>query len=218
MLENLTKEEVELHKVPISDLLNNSLFYPSCGFDANIIRLESTLYESFVFCDYGVEEKDFLRKVNSFLGYKILGIRKLNSTDLMHQNWKFELPPNVSIDHYLQYKDFIKPPFAYWVVYDRLQDFRHGAKRFSLIYIGGEGVATYQSLYWSNQKTAKGLAIIQPGHAFGMNWTNFTDKDSSLAWVVLNNKYGTPKTIYYGGYGDDYSHFNWDNYNRLVVS
>src|SRR5674476_982995 len=52
-------------------------------------------------------------------------------------------------------------------VYERLEKFddNFGPLKFSLLYIGGEGVATFQALYWAKKKTAKAVAIIQYGKA-----------------------------------------------------
>jgi hypothetical protein len=61
--------------------------------------------------------------------------------------------------------------------------------------------------------------IIAPGTGFGFNWTNFLSKDGPLAWVVLNNQYGIPGTIIYGGYCGypsqnerRYEDFTWKEY------
>ncbi len=57
------------------------------------------------------------------------------------------------------------------------------------------------------------MAIIQDGSAgFGINWTDFSDRSSALAWVVMNNEFGKPDTIFYGGYSNDYNDFNWEEY------
>ncbi len=57
------------------------------------------------------------------------------------------------------------------------------------------------------------MAIIQDGSAgFGINWTEFSDRSSALAWVVMNNEFGKPDTIFYGGYGNRYEDFNWEEY------
>jgi len=39
-----------------------------------------------------------------------------------------------------------------------------------------------------------------------------------LAWVVNNNPVGQPEFIYYGGYGNGYSDFNWNGYvqSRII--
>ena len=69
----------------------------------------------------------------------------------------------------------------------------------------------------SNRTTAKALAIIQPGTGFGLNWTDFRDKNGSLAWVVNNNPAGQPEIIYYGGYGQGYSNFEWVNFKEQRI-
>lgn len=112
--------------------------------------------------------------------------------------------------------------FAHWTVYERLAEFddNHGPEKFSLVYIGGEGVATYQALYWSNQKSAKILAIIQPGTGFRLNWTDFRRRDKELAWVVMDNKFGSPETIIYGGISSFYKDFSWEEYeyHSIILS
>lgn len=49
-LENFTKEQVELGEFPLIEILRESLFYPACGFDGNIIleviRLEQNKNKS----------------------------------------------------------------------------------------------------------------------------------------------------------------------------
>jgi hypothetical protein len=87
-----------------------------------------------------------------------------------------------------------------------------------LLYIGGEGVATYQALYWSNKTAPKALAIIQPGTGFGLNWTDFREQGAPLNWVVCNNPAGQqPDILYYGGIGKNYAHFDWDGYQRFRI-
>lgn len=71
----------------------------------------------------------------------------------------------------------------------------HGPVRFSLLFIGGEGVATYQALYWSNKTTAKAVAIIHPGTGSGFNWTNFLDGEKALGYTVTKNPYGQPDSM-----------------------
>jgi hypothetical protein len=44
----------------------------------------------------------------------------------------------------------------------------HGPARFSLLFVGGEEVATYQALYWGNKVTATTIAIVQLGTGLAM--------------------------------------------------
>jgi hypothetical protein len=217
ILTHLTPDQVLSQPLPIGELLENSLYYPSSGFDGRVVKFFSKRTNSFVFCDYGVGENALFQEMNHFYGYQVLAHRPLTMEELVPNGWKMKLPPQFNMTEYYSQRDFIKAPFAHWIVYDRLEEFTddHGAKRFSLIYIGGEGVATYQALYWSNKKCPKILAIIQPGHGFGFNWANFGDPDGPLAWVVYNNRYGRPDTILYGGSGSGYEVLNWKGYRLM---
>ncbi len=216
-LPHLNPDQVLSQPLPIGELLENSLYYPSSDFDGRVVKFFSKRTNSFVFCDYGVGENALFQEMNHFYGYQVLAHRPLTMEELVPNGWKMKLPPQFNMTEYYSQRDFIKGPFAHWIVYDRLKEFTddHGAKRFSLIYIGGEGVATYQALYWSNKKCPKILAIIQPGHGFGFNWANFGDPDGPLEWVVYNNRYGRPDTILYGGSGSGYEVLNWKGYRLM---
>jgi hypothetical protein len=195
--------------LPLNELLDNSFYYPSSHFDGGVIKYYSKEIQSFIYCDYGVGKNNLLNELDTFYGYNIVGSRPVKKEELIPSGWKMEIPPNIDMQRYYMHKNFIKSPFAYWAVYERKPEFdkNHGRKRFSLLYIGGEGVATYQALYWANKKSAKALAIIKPGHGFGGNWANFERQDGPLGWVVLNNKSGQPDIIFYLGDNLDWEGF-----------
>lgn len=210
-IDNLTTAP---EKLPLQDMLNNSLFYPASWFDGGVVKQYAKEIQSFIYCDYGATEEEFLNRKDTFKGYKPLFDRSVSKAELIPNGWQPILPHQLA-QNYSKYRHYIKPPFAHWVVYERQPDYsdQHGPHRFSLLYIGGEGVATYQALYWSNQTAAHGLAIIQPGTGFGWNWTDFRKRESALAWVVNENPYGQPKFILYGGEGNSgYRDLNWPEY------
>ncbi|MFM2230433.1 MAG: hypothetical protein RL607_1691 [Bacteroidota bacterium] len=217
-IDNLTKQEIENGKFPLAEILKNSIYYPSSGFDGGIIRDCNTLgrdlgISSFIYCDYASGEQAFRQLQNSFLGYNVIGSRNVKIQELIPNGWQPQIPPSINVQDYTRYREHWDQ-FCVWSIYERDKNRAedHGPNRFSLFYIGGEGVATYQALYWSNNFSAKGLAIIQPGTGFGFNWTDFTDKDGALSWVVNNNPSGQPEIIYYGGYGQCYDDFKWPNF------
>jgi hypothetical protein len=213
-IDSLSKNEILNGQFPLEDLLKDSFYYPSSGFDGGVVKFFAKEFQSFIFCDYATGEEELLRQLNTFRGYRLLGNRSLQQDELVPNGWTMQAPPNFDIKKYYKYKDAFKKPFGHWAVFERIEDFdeNHGPKRFSLIYIGGEGVATYQALYWSNKTTAKALAIIQPGTGFGLNWTDFGSSNGALAWVVMNNLFGKPDTIIYGGIGDSYNDFDWSEF------
>lgn len=223
-LDDITQEQIEKCKFPIKEVLQNSFYYPSCGFDGGIVKDCNTLgrdfgINSFIYCDYATGEKAFRKEQNTFLGYHILGSRSVTHLELIPNGWQPQFPPKFNLEEYQRYRDTWKP-FINWVVYERddNRDDNHGQKRFSLLYLGGEGIATYQALYWSNRTSPKAFAIIQSGEGFGFNWTDFRKKDGELAWVVNNNPFGHPEIIYYGGAGSDYADSLWDVYlkDRII--
>jgi len=81
----------------------------------------------------------------------------------------------------------------------------HGPVRFSLLFICSDGVDTFQALYVANRVAPKVVTVIQPGHAFGHNWTDFTDSEKVFARVVLANPAGQPDKVLYGGIGNDWT-------------
>ncbi len=219
-LDNLSKAQIENGAFPLREILENSLYYPSSGIDGGVIKDCNTLERhkritSFIFSDYLMGEAALTENQDTFQGYHIIATRSLVKADLAPMGWKPKLPPEFNLQEYQRESDKWKP-FSSWIVYERDTDRtdQHGPIRFSLLYIGGEGVATYQALYWTNKIAARALAIIQPGTGFGGNWTDFNSESGPLAWVINTNLAGTPDIIYNGGYGQNYNDFGWKNYKQ----
>lgn len=97
-------------------------------------------------------------------------------------------------------------------------DEEDGPSYFSFLFIGGDGVATFQVLYHGNKCSPDVVTIIQPGTGFGGNWTNFQDPEMIFAQSVLQNSYGRPSYLLYGGWGTkkNYERVCWPQYSELV--
>jgi hypothetical protein len=224
-LNKLTVNDIEQGPIPLQEMLANTLFYPACDSDGGVVRdcnknNQALGIDTFIYCDYAYGEERLNEEMNDFHGYMVVATRSLKPNDLTPNGWNMQMPPRLDLQQYHMFKDAYKKPFAKWIVYERVtekgEDF--GPNRFSLIYIGGEGIATYQALYWSNNACPKAIAIIQPGLAFGLNWSDFTQPKGYLNWVVINNpNHKMPKYIYYGGIGsnDRYDDLNWSNYSKV---
>lgn len=220
---NLTREEFENGVMPIDALLKNSLFYPACGLDGGVVkdcnvRMPEAGIVSFVYCDYAKEEEHFIRYRDTFKGYHLLWTRPVRQEELVPRGWQMQLPPGFTMREYGRFRPLWRQ-YGHWSIYQKNDDMgaEHGPERFSLLYLGGEGVATYQALYWSNQQKPRALAIIQPGTGFGFNWTDFRRADAPLAWVVQQNPAGNPQYVYYGGIGRGYQDFYWRNYQLIRI-
>jgi hypothetical protein len=221
-LNNLTAKDIEQGVLPINDILANSLYYAACESDGGVVKdcnkLNSQLgIVNFIYADYAFGEERLNQELDTFHGFTVFAMRNLKQHELTPNNWQMQIPPGLTPAEYFRYSSQFKRPFAKWVVYERVpekgEDF--GPRRFSLLYIGGEGIASYQALYWTNNACPKAVAIIQPGISFSNNWTDFTVSDGYYYWVVANNPNGLmPKQIYFGGImgREDYSYFDWPEY------
>lgn len=67
---------------PLGELLDGSVYYPSSGFDGSPVKYFGSLFQTFIYVDYGYSRKQFREELvkNSFAGYQIIGIREVNAT------------------------------------------------------------------------------------------------------------------------------------------
>lgn len=143
--------------------------------------------------------------ITGFLGYDIAGMRYIARHELAPNRWRPSLPTKA--DFTAACPDSIREnlinikPFCVWSVLQRREEYpdSHGPSRFSFLYICADGVAAFQALYIANHAFPKAVAIIQPGHGFGGNWTNFGDPDQIFARTVLGNPWGQPELLMLGG-------------------
>ena len=113
-----------------------------------------------------------------------------------------------------------KEPYCSWSIFQRGEDVPsiHGPPRFSLLYLCADGVAAFQALYYANSLSPKAVAVIQPGTAFGGNWTDFDDPSGIFARTVFGNPKGSPQILLNGGRGnrDFFREPCWPSYTELI--
>ena len=211
----LSKLRNPLCPIPMKSLLRKSVYYPSAGDDGDPVKYLGKHFQSFVYVDYAVGRKRFLKALPAFRGYDIFMLREVRLNELFPSTWK---PPTIRPeDGDPEFANHFKmPPFAVWAVYERSPGvlLEHGPKRFSLLYIGGDGALTYHALYYSHQVTPAVVAVIQPGTGYGCNWTDFEDPQKILARLVRENPAGMPDHFLYGGWedGESYRDAPWPDF------
>ena len=113
-----------------------------------------------------------------------------------------------------------KKPYCSWSIFQLREDVPaiNGPPRFSLLYLCADGVAAFQALYYANSASPKAVAVIQPGTAFGGNWTDFEDPSGIFADTVLGNPKGSPQILLNGGRGnrDFFREPCWPSYTELI--
>lgn len=205
-LTTMTGADVVNGTFPLHELLQDSLYYPSSGFDGGPVKHLAGNFLSFIYVDYGHSHDEFVNalRMPGFSGYDIVATRSVTEQELTPKGWRpTTLPTRVDGDP-SRYRDWIKNPFCSWSLFQRRENIsaRHGPFRFSLLYLCADGVAAFQALYVSNSTFPKAVAVIQPGHGFGGNWTDYTNPDHIFARSVLGNPNGRPEILLYGGYGN----------------
>jgi hypothetical protein len=182
---------------PINEVLQGSVYYPASNFDGRPVKYLGGYSHSFVYVDFNVKRDGLIGQLDNFKGYKLAFSRSLEAKDLCFRSFVPIMP--TAQDGYpedsLSYCD--GNMFAEWAVYDRVNSYHddHGPQRFSLLYIGGEGVATFQALYFSNRCAPSAIVLIK-SDGFTGNWTAFRDPYKILAKSVMGNPAGQPEYLF----------------------
>jgi hypothetical protein len=227
------RHEIEKSKMPdwldgnefsfhVANILKESLYYPSCGLDGDPVKYFAGNVFSFIYVDYGISREIFLNEINErgFRGYRIIHRQSILQNELIPNGWTVYIPAEIWERNPSEqiHRNGIIEPFFEWVIFEREEnkDDSHNPKRFSLLYVYADGVAAYQALYLSNNAKPKIIAIIQSGHKFGTNWTDFTDRNKIFAESVFYNENLLPEYIVNGGWRkkDSYHKPIWREFNK----
>lgn len=208
--------------LPVRELLTNSVFYPACGLDGDPVQYLGGNFHSFIYVDYGVGRDRVVSELPRFRGYELAAYRDVGRHEFTVEGWTPRLPSPEDGDPEA-FADMRKPPFAVWSIHQRRKFFygpHHGPERFSLLYLGGEGVQAFQELYYAHKTSPRVVAVIQTGHAFGLNWTNFEQEEGFFARTVLGNPHGAHEYLLYGGSFDEayYTKACWPTYSEHVAT
>jgi len=207
-------------------MLENSLFYPASGFDGDPVKQLGRRIHSFIYADYGSTEQelDTALREEGFTGYRLIAQRSVRRDELqVHSNWSPRVAPTPNEIAALEDKlRFARPEAAFcrWLVFERQERMpaTQGAARFSLLYLLADGAAAYQALYSAREIAPEVLAIIQPGHGFGPNYTNFFAPGGLLHRSVRDGGGPLPEFFLTGHNlrGATADRPSWPEYPRLV--
>lgn len=205
---------------PLFDILKDSVYYPASNHDGSVIRSLMGNFYSFVYVDYFdiCNSEEILNLLYSESqgqkGYKPIFHRIISSEELSPNYANYieevhDIKKITTAEEKSKYEFWIKNnennAFAIWFIMERSDEFDedHNPKRYSYLFIKGEGVATYQAIYNFNKLKPK-LVVIKGSIGFTGNWTQFSNRSLIFAKVVLDlNEAGKPDYIFYceGHYG-----------------
>lgn len=211
-INDYTKDFIEQGMVPVKELLSNSVYYPACYDDGEPVKFFNGRFaeygiRSYVYVDYGMKAETLSTLQDGFRHYHVFATRELKESDLVSHKW--------NPSKYLQYlsqeeaarmKEVfgihgINPinAFGRWIVYERDEDADPivGPEKFSLLYIAGDGAATYAALYLENNIAPRALSIIRPGTGWGGNYSSYFDSNSVFLRIV-NSGSVVPEFVFLG--------------------
>ena len=209
-LTTLTREDILGKRIPMKELLENSVYYPACYSDGRPIKYCNTIWRklgvnSFVYCDFAMSEGEAVHQLGTINGYHVLAHRSLTRNEYIPEGWRLELGGRERNRYYDTFLGSARefPPYAHWAVFERDpgKDILHGPERFSLLYVGGEGLATFQQLYCHHHVAPEMLCFIQCW-GFAGNWTDFTAPGAAFATTLKRHPECIPECVCIGSYNE----------------
>lgn len=159
---------------------SRQVFYPGHGRDGHPVKLFGASHSAhcFVYADYYVERdalEDSLSNLDPrfhrrFRGHHTLARLNLSQTDLTPHGWRqhavLSCPPNMGRD---------TSPFGFVEILERDDglDDQHGAQRLAILFLGADGIATYDALFCQQNGALAPFAALIQDHGFAGNYDKF---------------------------------------------
>ena len=160
-------------------LASRIVFYPGSGTDGHPVKVFGSTHSAhcFVYADYGLGraavEAELEHPTHRFRGYRTLHRFDLNERDLSPRGWTPHVDrTEVQQDHN---RFTTTPPFGFLEVLQREQnlDDDHGAERLAILFLGADGIATYDALFCQEDSVSPPFALVLQDHGFGGNYDCF---------------------------------------------
>jgi predicted kinase len=185
----------------LKTLLKNSVFYPASGVCGEAVKVLSARYNSFVHVDYSNSHENVIQHLRKDFSemYDLVGITDIPIDTVIPQNFRTPVPAlneheldRISQDQIIRdlFHGKVKP-FVVWALYRLKAEFPSSqflkAREFSILHIGGEACAVFESVYVRNKINPAAVAILWPSEGFGDNWTLFTNPDFRFYQNIVKN-------------------------------
>ncbi|MCC6899938.1 MAG: hypothetical protein IT377_13240 [Polyangiaceae bacterium] len=155
------------------------IYYPGHGLDGHPVKLfgASRAAHCFVYADYKIEWNDIQASLTlgrpspHFRGYSLLDDIRLAESDLVPRGWR----PTLSGTGTLPVRHDAVAPFGHLAILERAQVFddSHGPSRLAFLFLGADGIATYDALFCQRDSVQAPYAVLLQDHAFGGNYDRF---------------------------------------------
>ena len=171
------------HKSPRFDrnkfFRSRTVYYPGSGNDGQPVMLcaLSRAAHTFVYVDQDVDWDTLSRRLvdpdQGFRGYVLAHHEEVTEKDLRPGGWT----PHIDKDEAQGADSFrasFTKPFAHFAMLERQHgDEEHGPLRLAILFIGGDGIASYDALYCQEDDTPPPFLAVIQDHGFGGNYDRF---------------------------------------------
>ena len=151
--------------------------------------------------DYSVGQPDIARRVvdpeEGFRGYAVEHEEPVEEGALRPGGWSAHVEPSEVGGSAYGFASVT--PFA-WLVCLRREadcDDAHGPKRLAVLFVGGDGFATFDALYCQGDGAPPPYLVVAKDHGFGGNWDAFGE--GGLLERLATNAERRPKYLFAWG-------------------
>ena len=157
-----------------------TVYYPGFGNDGHPVSVCARAHaaHAFVYVDYGVSKETVSERVNGvgdpgFIGYSVEHEEEVSESDLRPVGWTPHLEQRELAR--VSYSFANVTPYGLFMVLKRNEDRddSHGPERLAILFVGGDGHATYDALYCQDDGTHPPFLVVVQDHGFGGNFSAF---------------------------------------------
>jgi hypothetical protein len=163
-------------------LSSSVVFYPGSATDGHAIKLFGSTHSAhcFVYADYWVPKEEMISTLehpqHGVLGYHTLARIELKQIDLVPHGWTQHIDYRADLRERPWTYDQAKS-YGFVEILERSEEFGedHGGKRLAVLFLGADGIATYDALFCQDNGTPPPFAMLLQDHGFGGNYDHFGD-------------------------------------------
>lgn len=197
---------------------SRTVFYPGSGDDGQPVKVCARAHaaHAFIYVDYGVSQRTLEERLHGLEGQGLRGYRVVREQPVVEAvlrpgGWTPHVDPAKLRKDVHRFASVT--PFAFFVVLSRDADHGpdHGPERLAMLFIGGDGHATYDALYGQNDGTPPPFLVVIQDYGFGGNYARFGagglleriahECDVKPLWLLVGRK-GSSRYEPWTGYRD----------------
>jgi hypothetical protein len=157
------------------------IYYPGSGIDGHAVKVFGSTHAAhcFIYADYGIPQtllEETLKNSRSrFRGYHTAARIQLRKEDIVPAGWSPHIQPTELPERSRDRVHIRTTAFAFLEILQREQglDATHGAHRLAVLFLGADGIATYDALFCQSASNRPPFCLLLQDHGFGGNYDRF---------------------------------------------